>query len=161
MYGGRELTYDVHFSFYFLFIFVSYFCFIFFNFYFVHFVFVFILISFYFISFVNLYLILFHFLIFLIVFFNISFSFISFRFLKWNQMKTTWPRTVIAPKKPWWLRTDAHAQQQYIILNDAKNSHILYVPHERPWSKFSSKNIASGLPRFHVIINQNNFWIKT
>ena len=92
------------------------------NFYFVHFVFVFILISFYFISFLNLFLILFHFLIFLIVFFNISFSFISFRFLKWNQMKTTWPRTVIAPKKPWWLRTDAHAQQQYIILNDAKNS---------------------------------------
>ena len=133
----------------------------FFNFYFVHFVFVFILISFYFISFLNLFLILFHFLIFLIVFFNISFSFISFRFLKWNQMKTTWPRTVIAPKKPWWLRTDAHAQQQYIILNDAKNSHILHVPHERPWSKFSSKNMASGLPRFHVIINQNNFWIKT
>ena len=116
---------------------------------------------FHFISFHLLIYILFHFLIFLIVFFNISFSFISFRFLKWNQMKTTWPRTVIAPKKPWWLRTDAHAQQQYIILNDAKNSHILYVPHERPWSKFSSKNIASGLPRFHVIINQNNFWIKT
>ena len=34
-----------------------------------------------------------------------------------------------------------HAQQQYVRLNDAKNSHILYVPHERPLSKyyFSSK----------------------
>ena len=67
-YGGRELTYDLFFSFYFLFIFFCYFCFIFSFFSFVHFVFVFILLSF----FIFVY---FHFLISSFNFFLISFRF--------------------------------------------------------------------------------------
>ena len=48
---------------------------------------------------------------------------------------------------------DTHAQQQYVRLNDAKNPHILFVPHKRPWNKyyFLLKNMAPGLPRFYVI----------
>ena len=91
-YGGRELTYNFFFSFYFLFIFFCYICFIFSLFYFVHFVFVFILLSF----FIFVY---FHFLIFLMdLFFHLIFFFISFQFWKSNQMKTTRPRADIAPK---------------------------------------------------------------
>ena len=46
-----------------------------------------------------------------------------------------------------------HAQQQNVRLSNAKNSHILHMPHEKIWSKyyFSSKYMAPGLPRFHVI----------
>ena len=82
--------------------------------------------------------------------FSINIFFISFRFLKWNEMKTTWLRTNTAPKTM--MAEDWHtdAQQQYVRLNDAKNSHVLHVPHEWAWSKyyFSSKSIAPGLPRF-------------
>ena len=42
-----------------------------------------------------------------------------------------------------------HAQQHHVQLINAKNSHILRVPHSSPQSKyyFSSKNMAPGLPR--------------
>ena len=65
-----------------------------------------------------------HYLIFLILFFHLSFVFISFRFLKWDQEKTTWPRT-----------------------------DTLFMPEERPWSKyyFSSRNMVPGLPCFDAI----------
>ena len=62
-------------------------------FYFVNFVFVFILFSFCF-HFVH-----FHYLIFLMVlFFPFYYFLISFRLLKWNQKKTTWPRADITHK---------------------------------------------------------------
>ena len=43
--------------------------------------------------------------------------------------------------------------QQYVRLNDAKNSNISLAPHERLWSKcyVLSKNVAPGLPCFYVI----------
>ena len=48
-----------------------------------------------------------------------------------------------------------HAQQQYVRSNDAKNSNISLVPHERPWSKcyFLSKNKAPYLSFFVMLLD--------
>ena len=40
-----------------------------------------------------------------------------------------------------------YVEQQYVRLGNAKNAHILRVPHQRIWSKY----MAPDLPRFHVI----------
>ena len=41
-----------------------------------------------------------------------------------------------------------YAEQQCVRLSNARNVHILHVPHERIWSKYR----APDLPRFHVIL---------
>ena len=76
VYGGRKLTYDFFYSFYFLFIFFRYFSFIILLFSFIFFFILFFLFLFSF----SFHLVHFHFLIFLIVFFIYLFFIFSFHF---------------------------------------------------------------------------------
>ena len=90
IYGSSELTHVFQFRILF-FLFYFYIYIYIFYFYFILFQFFFLLILF----------LLFPFFNFSESFFflrSIFFHFISFRFPKWNKMKTTWPRTDIAPK---------------------------------------------------------------
>ena len=119
IYGGRELRYDFCFWFYFLFIYFFWsFLFYFFSFFILFILFLF---SFCF-HFVH-----FSFIIFPIVFFILIFSqFISFFEMKQNENNVA---------ESW----HTHAHQQYVRLNYAENSHILLVPHERPWKKHGTR----------------------
>ena len=99
--------------------------------FFYYLIFHFFVFHFFFLVFLFLY---FHFLIFSesFFFFVHFFYFISFRFLKQNQIKTTWTRADIE------LKTGIRIcnQQQYVTLNDAKNWYISFAPLERPWNKY-------------------------
>ena len=101
----------------------------------------------------------FHFLIFLIAFFSIIIAFFFFHFLSFfktkpdkNDVAESWHSWHIKVNHYGWGLTCAW-NQQYVRLNDAKNSNISLAPHERLWSKcyFLSKNVGPGLPCFHVI----------
>ena len=98
----------------------------------------------------------FHFLIVLIVFFSVwFFHFISFRNLKRNQMKITWPRVDVASKinHDGWGLTYACTAPVCWIKRCKEIIYISFVPHERPRSKyyFLTKNMAPGLSPVHVI----------
>ena len=83
--------------------------------------------------------------------------FITFRFMKWHQMKTTWSRTDKGIKinhNGRGLRYPCASVVCYIKRREIYIFYMFHMSHERPWSKlyFWTKNMAQALLCFHVII---------